>query len=506
MTNRLGNKGYRPRDSISGCGNQSDLYYTISNPLAPKRPVRVESSKPDTIESLQHTLESEIEKKLHKDKNEQTAAVLFIAKASKLFFMMLVFPPYFVFFVAPKFLLTQAVPALFHFLLAPFKKGAAKVRQVFVFVETYFQKLVEFFKVKLKGKNKAEKKSLIQRARERVVIWRNALIHFILTPVRFVKAQYTKISDTVKIYVKSQIQRMKNGVSAGFSLISRKINKFYEKLADGIQQFFLTPISSVIVPRLSAIKRAIFSLRKKAVESGKKLHKEVALFLKDPAQWMANLGNVVILKFIQVAAKINAAATERATKYVKEIFSIMLALRAKVYDLGADRLRLACAQIHVWVQNLIKTAKKSAQLVWIHVVQRPKQLAFSLKIKVIEWLQTGKRWSQQKRQNLTDGVVSTLKRSVAFLNSKIRSWIVLLKQLLVDWANWLLKQFRVLPMQLLSLIKKGSQALILFSKNFLYGCRVGLAWGKVLCREGMKFVRQAAEELIIYFRRPKNES
>lgn len=494
-SNNVTNKGYGSRDSIRGCEDQSDLFYSIRNPYAPPRPARPEIYKSDSIESLQSKLEAKAQSKLEQgESGEASRALLLVVKMGKLIFMGAVFPVYLTLYTLPHLLLTKAIPKILRLLYRPIDKAAKKGAE---FAKLAASKIAAFFTKTEKPREK--KKSLYDKISDRMISALRQFTHLLLAPFRAAYQRYQNAVQSIKAGIKRTLGRVKKRIADAYSSLKGHIHRQFENLANGIIDYALKPISDRGAAYGLAIKKTFSSLHGKLVRWGEKTRESALYLLKNPTQAMNKIIHAIAERLYWAAAKISGSTVAQTKKYAEEIASILRYFRALGYDLVADRYRLAKDEIKGWGRSIAQGARSIVEAAWNAIKQTPQQIVIAIVEAAKKWRRRGQELRERAFQALKKALVLPLKKTSSFLYDKAKQATRAFASLLRAWIQWVLDYLRRLPDQLRSWIDMLCQLIVYGCRQGVYACRLGIAWATVLCRYGMKLVREAADELLTAF-------
>lgn len=491
-------KGYASRDSVEVCKQQADLYYTISNPMAPPRPPQKKGhASADTIENVQKKLEREAQQTLQASKTSPASEKLrLLVRFSKIVFMSFVLPPYVIVYALPKFLLTRAIPEAFRFVYRPIHKMAEKIIERYNNTLQRLEKLKGYIFIFKKAPNEPNARTFLQRLTDPFIRIYTQTLNKILAPIRYVQRLPERAVNYVRTVIQTSIDRVKTSFLRVVNKAKEKCLKQFEKVGNFLHNTFVKPVTDWTAPKVKAVVDQFTKTHTKITLTYQKVKTEVKAILKNPTEAVARFK----VKAAEAAYKAVAMVSEPTAKFIrtqiKELTAIAIDLRAKAYDLVADRFQLAVQEVKLWVNTSVNAVKQTANYTINALAQGPQKLKVMILAGPAEWLKRGKGWAGQQQQQLKDLVQSNYKKATVALKEGVSRGISELRKAFSRLLNTFIGRIKAAISYVVNTITKAQKAIVDAIHKGVYGLRVGVAWSKVLCRYGMGLVREASQEIV----------
>ncbi|WP_059358713.1 hypothetical protein [Parachlamydia acanthamoebae] len=259
------------RDSIKSCSGGEDPPY-IYNPFAP--PIRAKSIPKDTIETTQQKLNKQVKDQF---KNDKSPLVFFISTLGRFFFIVVVFPPYFMLFALPKLIANEIMPKLLELLSENFNKGLELLLQ-----------LATLMKVKF------------------------------TFPIRYISRRCKKALEHVRNRIKDMKKSVERATKQGLQPFLRMIEKSLSLVKRGNQTFldFFSSKQQTLKSKFESIKVAFLKLPKAIVKKTLAVvyPQAVPSFFKSMKTWISTKGKDVFT----IVKQENLNTKEKAEKIVQK--------------------------------------------------------------------------------------------------------------------------------------------------------------------------------------------
>ncbi len=508
--------GYVGRDSIASCKQNADLFdeirgdpYSIQMKKCP--PMR--GSK-DAIESLQQKIERE-QFEVFKANNFRLpkGSFVVIGTAGKYLFFVVMLPPYIFLYGIPKWLLTQATPAIYEVLKKMQQKLATQAAAISSRILSQILELYESLKASLpkfkRNKGKSYKIHL-QRIAEQARAISEAIAKQAARLGDFVKTHLLKAAQSTykaaeKIH-KSLIEPSQQMIKAWTEAVQSKISHLYEKTAKRVSAVN-AKINAFVQPYLEKIAQKSQQLAEET--------RRIANIAWQPIQRRIEATTRSLQPYAQ---KIASVAQHLQSKISENIAPIALWL-GPVAERAKDWIKFGGARM---IQYLTHKAKEFSDKIW--------QIAQALPNYIRESIRAGEGFILQLPQQITSVLPSyiarwvrppleVLAKSVALVLRTVRTAVQKMKSAAKIVNNtmmrvadalkkgarnakqawkWAKPKLKTLPKKLKSSFINACRATGRGISRFIFWLRQMFAWTRIIFRYSMQLVREAATEAYLW--------